>query len=264
MTNAFATRYGPWALVTGASDGIGAAMAAELAARGINLLLVARRAERLEALKDRLQQNHPISAVALPVDLGTESGVQTLIDHLPDFDIGLYTACAGFGTAGHFADNAIADELDMITVNCHALTALAHPIAQAMRSRRRGGIIMMSSIVAFQGVRNAANYAATKAFVQTLAEGLVAELRPYGVDVLSSAPGPVATGFASRADMKMGGAASAETVARATLRALGRKTTVRPGGQSKLLGWGLGTLPRPLRSRILGGIMTGMTKHRNA
>ena len=133
-----------------------------------------------------------------------------------------------------------------------------------MRARGKGGIILMSSIVAFQGVPNSANYAATKAYVQTLAEGLSRELGPSGVSVLSSAPGPVHTGFASRAGMQMGGATTAQTVARATLNALGQSTTTRPGLRSKLLGYGLGTLPRGIRSRILGTIMKGMMTAGNA
>ncbi len=260
----FSKRYGPTALVTGASDGIGAAMLAELAARGLNLVLAARRADRLEAHATSLRSDHGVEVLVVPVDLGTNEGPDNLVAATRGQDIGLYVACAGFGTAGRFMDNCASDELNMIDVNCHALTAVLHPLARQMAARGRGGIILMSSIVAFQGVANSANYAATKAYVQTLAEGLAAELASSGVDVLASAPGPVNTGFATRADMQMGSAASPETVAKATLRALGKTVTTRPGGQSKLLGYGLAMLPRSFRSRIMGQIMQGMTKHRDA
>ncbi len=260
----FTQKYGPWALVTGASDGIGAALAGELGAHGLNLILVARSRERLEVLAETVRGKHGVDSIAIAADLGREADLQSVLDVAGDKDVGLYAGCAGFGTAGNFADNNASDELNMIDVNCRALAALAHPLATKMRARGRGGIILMSSIVAFQGVSNSANYAATKAFVQTLAEGLHDELAPHGVDVLASAPGPVATGFASRADMAMSAAASARDVAVATLAALGRRKTVRPGFQSKLLGYGLAALPRAMRSRILGGIMMGMTKHRNA
>lgn len=259
----FVSKYGPWALITGASDGIGKAICVELAVRGLNLVIVARKTDRLNALAAELERMHSVEVIPVAADLGMPEGVQTVLDQIEGKDIGLYAGCAGFGTAGHFVDNTAAVELNMIDVNCRALAALAYPLSKAMKARGCGGIILMSSIVAFQGVANSANYAATKAYVQTLAEGLAAELRPHGVDVLASAPGPVETGFASRAGMQMGSAASAQTVARATLSALGRSTTVRPGAQSKLLGYGLATLPRPLRSRILGNIMLGMTKHRN-
>lgn len=116
----------------------------------------------------------------------------------------------------------------------------------------------MSSVVAFQGTPMSANYAATKAYVQSLAEALRHELRPSGVDVVASAPGPVASGFAARARLRMAHAATPEVVARATLAALGRRATVRPGGLSKLLGWSLATAPRALRVVIMGRIMGGM------
>lgn len=260
----FAVKYGPWALVTGASEGIGAAFASELAARGLNLVLVARREDRLAALARALSSAHRVSVEVIAADLGTVPGVDAVLAEITGKEIGLYVGSAGFGTSGAFVGNPVAEELNMIDVNCRALCALAHPLARAMQTRRRGGIVLMSSLVAFQGVASSANYAATKAYVQTLAEGLAAELRPHGVDVLASAPGPVDTGFAARADMRMGAAATPEAVAKATLAALGRRTTVRPGGLAKLLGYGLGMLPRSVRSRILGGIMTGMTRHRDA
>ncbi|MCE8000923.1 MAG: SDR family NAD(P)-dependent oxidoreductase [Rhodobiaceae bacterium] len=260
----FSKRYGPAALVTGASDGIGAALATELAARGLNLIITARRADRLEALATSLRSDHGVEVLVVPVDLGINQGPDNLVDATSGQDIGLYVACAGFGTAGRFIDNSASEELNMIDVNCHAMTAVLHPLARQMAARRRGGIILMSSIVAFQGVGNSANYAATKAYVQTLAEGLAAELTSSGVDVLASAPGPVETGFATRADMQMGGAATPQTIAKATLQALGRTVTTRPGAQSKMLGYSLAMLPRRLRSRILGQIMQGMTKHRDA
>ncbi|MGE0314147.1 MAG: SDR family NAD(P)-dependent oxidoreductase [Lautropia sp.] len=126
-------------------------------------------------------------------------------------------------------------------------------------ARGRGGIVLMSSVVAFQGAPMSAHYAATKAYVQSLAEALRHELRPCGVDVIASAPGPVASGFAARARMHMARAADPEVVARETLSALGRRATVRPGGLAKLLGWSLATAPRALRVLIMGRIMGGMT-----
>ena len=133
--------------------------------------------------------------------------------------------------------------------------------ARRFAARRRGGVVLMSSLLAFQGVPRAANYAATKAYVQTLAEGLRVELAPVGVDVLASAPGPVRSGFADRADMRMSMALGPQVVARVTLNALGRKTTVRPGWLSKLLGWSLATLPRWGQVMVITQVMNGMTAH---
>lgn len=260
----FQDRYGPYALVTGASGGIGEAFAEELAQKGLNLVLVARRLAKLEAVAERVTRAHGVETCVIEADLGVPEYVDRIVAEVSNLDIGLYIANAGFGTAGAFVENDPNTELNMIDVNCRALAALAHPLASSMKTRRRGGMVFLSSIVAFQGVAHSANYAATKAYVQTLAEGLAMELHPSGIDVLSSAPGPVATGFATRADMQMGRAATPKAVAKATLKALGRARTTRPGFQAKLLGYGLGTLPRRFRSLILSNVMKGMTEHRDA
>jgi short-subunit dehydrogenase len=126
-------------------------------------------------------------------------------------------------------------------------------------------VVLLSSLVAFQGTPYSANYSASKAYIQTLAEGMGHELKADGVDVLSVAPGPINSGFAARANMNLGQAMTPEVVARVSLAALGRQRTVRPGWLSKLLGWTLSTAPRFMRVQIMGAIMANMTKHqRNA
>lgn len=118
--------------------------------------------------------------------------------------------------------------------------------------------MLFGSIVGFQGTPFAAHYAATKAYVQALAEGLAVELAPRGVDVVASAPGPTHTGFAARAGMRMGKALT-PAVAGPTLAALGRRTTVLPGRLTKLLTYSLAPLPRRARVAIMGRVMRGMT-----
>lgn len=252
--------FGPTALVTGASDGIGEAFARELASRGLDLVLVARRTDRLEALAAELRASHGTTTRALAADLGDPEGVARVIEGTLSDDIGLLVAAAGFWTSGSFLDQPVEPELDMIDVNCRAVAALTHAVGRRLVARGRGGIVLMSSIVAFQGVPRSANYAATKAFIQSFAEGLHEELKPHGVDVLASAPGPVASGFALRANMRMGATDLPSAVAVATLDALGRATTVRPGRLGKLLGYSLSTLPRRARVRVMAQIMKGMTK----
>ncbi|MDX8349577.1 SDR family NAD(P)-dependent oxidoreductase [Cognatiyoonia sp. IB215446] len=255
----FVKKYGPWALVTGASGGIGQEIAVDLAEKGLNLILVARSAEKLQSLAKSLTEKHGIDVQAIAADLGVEEDVLRLIAALSETEVGLYVANAGFGSVGAFADSKIDNELNMIDVNCRALTQLAYPLVRSMRVRGNGGMIFLSSIVAFQGVAQSANYAATKAYVQSFAEGLQVELAPSGINVLSAAPGPVGTGFAGRAGMNMGSAARPDTVAKATIAALGRARTTRPGFQAKLLGYGLGILPRRVRTLILTNVMKGMT-----
>ena len=118
-------------------------------------------------------------------------------------DVGLLIASAGFGTSGPFVDGRLDEELGMIDVNCRAVAALSHAFGRRFVDRKGGGIVLISSLVAFQGVPRAANYAATKAYVQSFAEALRLELKPLGVDVIASAPGPIRSGFATRASMTM-------------------------------------------------------------
>jgi hypothetical protein len=262
--NPWRQRYGPWAVVTGASDGIGREFARELAARGFDLVLVARRQPVLQALANELEVAHGIACHVLVADLSTHAGCTALVKATEALDVGLLIAAAGFGTSGEFASGPIEPEREMLALNCAAVLELSWAFARRFVARGRGGMILMSSIVAFQGVARAAHYAATKAWVQSFAEGLRIELEPHGVDVIASAPGPVASGFGARADMKMDGAMSAKTVAVVTLDALGRRATVRPGFLSKLLGGSLATLPRWGRTQVLTQVMSGMTRHQAA
>lgn len=255
-------RYGPWAVVTGASDGIGRALAVSLAKRGLNLVLVARRRPELEKLGAELSDRHGSECRIVAADLGERTSFETLFGATRDLDLGLLVACAGFGTSGRLADADLDTELNMVDVNCSAALALSQHFGRRFARQERGGLILMSSLLAFQGVPLAANYAATKAYIQTLAEGLRLEFAAEGVDVLACAPGPIKSGFAARADMVMGMAQTPEEIAEPVLDALGRRTTVRPGWLAKLLESSFIGQPRTMRARILGRIMQGMTRHR--
>lgn len=257
--DAWAARYGPWALMTGASDGIGRAMAIDCARRGLNVMLVARRGDALSPLAATLIASQGIAARWVAADLAQPADVARVIAAAQTVDVGLLIAAAGFGTAGRFIAIDPADEQAMLAVNCAAVLALTAHVAPRLAVRGRGGIVLFGSIVGFQGVAGAATYAATKAFNQVLAEGLSRELHGDGVDVIACSPGPVATGFAARSGLKMGGAEDSGVVARETLSALGRRTIVRPGLRAKILTYGLAMLPRALRSAIMGSIMAGMT-----
>lgn len=256
-------RYGPWAIVTGASDGIGRAMAVELAANGLNLVLVARRNELLDALASELTSLHQVEIRVMAIDLADLSASARIASETSELEIGLFAAIAGFGTSGNFVDCPLGGELEMIDVNCRSVVELSHHFVRRFAAQRRGGLVLMSSLLAFQGVPRAASYAATKAFIQTFAEGLRLEVGALGIDVVASAPGPVRSGFEARANMRMSAAADPSVVARQTLAALGRRGTVRPGFLSKLLEASLVPLPRWARSRIMAVVMGSMTRHQD-
>jgi short-subunit dehydrogenase len=261
----FAERFGPWALVTGASDGIGRDFARQLAARGLNLVVVARRLALLDQLAAELTSAHGVRVRALPLDLSEPGAGLRLVEQCRPVDIGLVVAAAGFGTSGPLLANRLDDELNMLDLNCRAVLELAHGFGARLAQRGRGGMVLMSSLLAFQGVPRAANYAATKAYVQALAEGLQREWAPRGIDVLACAPGPVDTGFAARARMRMGMAASVDGLTAGVLDALARRRrVVRPGLLAKALEASLATLPRPGRSWVLAKVMQGMMRDQAA
>lgn len=262
--DSFLTRYGPWALVTGASDGIGRSFAVALARRGVDLVLVARTREKLESLAQKMTQEHAIECRVVAADLTTAEGLAAVLEATTELEVGLAVCAAGFGTAGPFLDGDLDNELNLLQLNCGATTALSWHFGKRLGMRGQGGLILLSSIVAFQGVPRSAHYAASKAYVQTLAEGLQLEWRDRGIDVLAVAPGPVSTGFARRSRLNMGKAESPDVVAEQSLKRLRRGGTVRPGMLSKLLGYSLAMTPRWGRIRIMGLVMRGMTKHHNA
>jgi short-subunit dehydrogenase len=232
-------RYGSWAVVTGASSGIGREIALRLAEAGLSLVLVARSKQVLEQMAVDWRDRYAIEVKVLAVDLSMDAGNRIILEETQNLDIGLLVAAAGFGTSGAFLDSPIETEMEMLNVNCRSLLELTWHFGQRFAKRGNGGIVLMSSIVGFQGTPYAAHYAATKAYVQTLAEALYVELAPMGIDVIASAPGPTNSGFASRAGMKLGMALNPIDVAQATLKALGKKPTILPGFISKLLTYSL-------------------------
>lgn len=250
--------YGPVALVTGASDGIGKATAEALAAKGFDLVLVARRKPMLDDVAADLARRFGVTAQTIAADLSREDQVETLVLATSDLNVGTAVLAAGFGTSGSLTEVDYRDEQNMLRVNCETVLRLSQVFGQRMRDRGRGQLVLFGSIVGFQGAARAANYAASKAYVQTLAEGLALEFKTAGVSVLSVAPGPVESGFAARANMTMGQAGTPESVAKGIMRAIGTSGTIRPGLLSKVLGYNLALTPRFLRVRIMSGIMAGM------
>lgn len=255
------TRYGEWAIVTGASSGIGLELATQLASAGFNLVINSRNSDKLQEVKKLLTTDNNIEIKIVASDVSETEGIDKIIQTTQGLHVGLLVVSAGYGSSGNFIDSSLHSEINMLRVNCEALLSLTHYYSQQFVQQKRGGIILMSSMVAFQGTPYAANYAATKAYVQILAEALATELKPKGIDVLAAAPGPVDSGFSQRANMKMSISLTPQQVGVPILQALGKKTTVLPGFLTKLLVYSLRTVPRWGKIKIMEKVMGGMTEH---
>jgi short-subunit dehydrogenase len=236
----FRERYGPWALVVGGSDGIGAAFAEQLAGRGLHLVLVARRVEPLDRYATELRDRYGVEVRTLPVDGSAPDAAERILAGTAEVDLGLLVCSAAAAPVGSFLA-AFPGELDrLVALNCALPTRLAQAVGNRLVDRGRGGIILLSSVASQQGTALVVPYAASKAYVRVLAEGLWAELRPAGVDVLACCPGRVST--ATYLDSQPGdpGLAPpvmpAAPVARAALAALGHKPVVVPGVLNALAG----------------------------
>lgn len=199
----FKQRYGPVALVTGASSGIGWGFAEELAERGCDLVLVARRTDRLEQLAERLERLHGTRSTICDADLSQPDAPAHLHQLMAGRDIGLVVSNAGFSVRG-VHESLDGDELtEMLTVNCHAPLHLARLFMPGLKARGRGGLIMVSSIEALLGCPMSAAYSAMKALVLHLGEALYAEAAGSGVDVLTCCPGATDTEAGIRAGVDM-------------------------------------------------------------
>ena len=258
----FRNRYGAWALITGASSGLGAEFARQLAAEKMDLVLVARRRDRLNELATSLKAEHGIQVKVVPLDLSKPNFLAALQKQTAKLNIGLLVNDAGFGIAGDFTTNSLERELMMLDVNCRAALQLAHAYGSQMAAHRRGGIIMVSSVVAFQGVPFMSHYAATKAYDLVLGEGLWHEMKKYGVDVVTLCPGATTTEFANVADTKPApGSMPAPPVVRAALEALGKKHYVTAGKKNKLMVFSARLVPRRVATLIAARVMKSLGRY---
>ena len=180
-----------FALVTGASRGLGMAFARELAARHHNLVLVARSAEPLQAFASELRRSQPVSVIALPADLASPGASQNLAEQLSSggIQVDLLVNNAGFGLRGEFRDLSLLRQLEMLRLNNQAIVELTYSLLPGMLGRAQKGIINVSSTAGFQPIPFASAYSATKAFVTTFSLALEQELRRSGVAVVTVCPG---------------------------------------------------------------------------
>jgi hypothetical protein len=239
------------ALVTGASSGIGEEFARQLSRRGYDLILVARRRDRLERLADELDG----AAHVLPCDLATDAdSVSARVAEL-GLEVDLLVNNAGFGTYGRFVELDPKREAEEVRVNCEAVVTLTHALLPAMVERGRGGVIVVASTAGMQPIPYEAVYSASKAFALTFTEALSEELRGSGVRVLAVNPGPVATEWqeiAGHDDTGMvPGEIPADQVVRESLEAYdaGRRSVI-PGRTIRWFIRATSPSPRPVQLRV--------------
>jgi uncharacterized protein len=257
----FTSRWGgKWALVTGASAGIGLALAEELAAAGANLVITARRTDRLEALAGRLRSSQGVKVEVLPADLANPAAPEQIraFTQTKPLDIELLVNNAGFGAYGAFHQTNLARQIEMVRVNCAAVVHLTHLYLGEMVARRHGDLLIVASVAGFQAVPYISTYAATKAFDLRFAEGIAEEVRRYGVHVCALCPGSTTTEFrevAGQPERTFRGAETAEKVARTGLRALAAgKSSVISGFKNTISVEGQRLTPRRMVSRIAAGM----------
>jgi uncharacterized protein len=225
---AFKNEFGPVALVTGASSGIGKSFAAVLASIGMNLVLVARRRQRLEELAARLHEQYGVQVTLCQVDLAKSGASGQILDATTELDVGLVVSNAGFGIKAEHAASDPQSMTDMLMVNCHVPMLLSHGFIPRLRARGKGGIIFTSSVEGLIGCPYSAAYSASKAMVVSLGEALWGELTPEGIKVLTLCPGPTDTEAAALQGMdtaKMEGLMSPDEVARVALENIDKGPT---------------------------------------
>ena len=261
----FVHRYGPWALVAGASAGLGAAFAAELAVRGLSLVLVARRGDLLDHLAAEVRDRFSVEVRTAALDLG-EAGMLEKVGRLTaDLEIGLVVYNAAYADKGALLERDLPSLLKVIDVNCRAPLSIVHHFGRAMQERRRGGILLMSSLTSFNGSPYISTYGASKAFNLVLAEGLSYELRGSGVDVVACCAGATRTpGYESSASRSgfRPPEMTPEEVARAAVRGLGRKSVVIPGGLNRFFSFIMRRfLSRRATVGLMGASVRGLNLH---
>lgn len=231
----FADRYGPWAVVAGGSEGIGAAYADDLGRRGCNLVLLANDAASLDDIAPRLQRDHGVEVHTVLIDLAADDLVEVVEREVGDREVGLLVYNAAASAIGTFHETDPERLLAAVDVNVRGPVLLARWIAPRLVARGRGGIILMASLAASQGSAMIATYSATKAFNRVLAEGLWEELGRAGVDVLAVTPGSTDTPTYRSSEPRGGPTLdAAEDVARAALDGLGSGPVVVPGLRNRI------------------------------
>lgn len=254
----FVQKYGPWAVVTGASGGIGSQYAEVLAEKGLNVVLVARNEEKLKAQAAEIEAKTGVKARVVAADLTKPADIESLKRETSDIEVGMLVNNAGTWQFGSFLENDLERDIQGITLNATVPLQLTHHFGNKMAQRGKGGVVNVGSGAALHGVPGQSAYSATKGFLRNFSESLYQELKPAGVDVVVTNPGPV-EGEASQAydqsknPLQM---VTAREVVSDSLNSLGKKGSTIPGRFNKIaMGAAARMMPRDLLSSMAGFIL---------
>lgn len=263
--NNFAEKYGPWALVTGASSGIGKEMATQLAAKGLNVVIVARRQNLLDSLKTKLMAEYKVEVLALQADFYQKNAAKHIEEITSELDIGLVIPNAGAEMVGEFVDADVNENTALVQLNTVVPMQIANLFGPRLKKRGRGGMLFVSSLFGYQGIPYVANYAATKAYILGLGEALNVELGKYGVDVSVLSPGLTSTEMPSNMPINFKKipmfSMKTSRAVRIGLNALGNKATVVPGLLNKIYAWENRFIPRTWPVSLFGFLIRRALTH---
>ncbi|MEM7336061.1 MAG: SDR family oxidoreductase [Chloroflexota bacterium] len=263
MMSAFSNKYGPWALVTGASSGIGREYALQLAEQGLNVAVLARRKERLDSLVREIESKHQVKTRIVLVDLTAVDALLTIDEATADIEVGLLVNNAGDGVPGAFLKRDVQEYARTIQLNVTIPMLLSHHFGEKMRRRGQGGILFTASTIAYTGAPYLANYSGAKAYMLNFGMALHQELKASGVDVMVLSPGATRTEMADMEGANLKNAPmpwmNADDVARIGIRNLGRKSAVIPGFLNNVMILMMSKLmPRSLAMKMFGSMMANM------
>lgn len=262
----FKNRYGEYALITGASSGIGKEFAIQLAEKGMSLILVARRLDKLDELAQHLMHKNKVIVKTIALDLLEKESVEKLVTATNNFAVGLLIANAGKEVHGNYLENNIKDEMEVLTLNSFVPMQLVHHFGNKMKTKNKGGIILLASTFAHQAVPYFANYASSKAYILSLGQALNYELKKMGIDVMVLSPGPTKTDMlANMQDIDTSKMPlfimSVQPVVKKTLNALGKKSIVIPGVWNNIMdSMGKYLTPRSVLTKMFGFLVLRATR----
>ncbi|MBL4703344.1 MAG: SDR family NAD(P)-dependent oxidoreductase [Flavobacteriales bacterium] len=252
MKTSFKNKYGNWALITGATSGIGAELTSQIAAKGLNIILVARKAKELEEYALSLKERYAIETKVISADLATEEGIEKVKQ--VNEKIGLLVLAAGLEVNGAFEKNSIEKELKVIYLNVVTTLHLTHHFSKEMVLRKKGGILFVASLSGHMPNPYFSNYAGTKSYVLNFGASLFGELKPKGVDVSILSPGLTNTPMVkdngmdwNKTPMK---AMDPSVVAEVGLNGLGKHLLSIPGGKNKIMAWMAKHMPLQMQTKM--------------